>query len=236
MTIWDQKLGYNFGYNSWPKNYIDCRANLIHSLSMEQASQKAKRLGTIHRIQELIAEVEKFATGERADLLSQDDRASLHQAWKNAKQWELEELPKQAKYREAEAKREAAARAIRDEQDRLDQLTEREKIEAWRNGENIGYSRLPMMLRIKGDKVETSYGASVSISEAVRGMRIIDAIRKKLSPIEMAWAEISGDEAKLDGLYEIKGAYHHEIIIGCHHIPWEEYDRFRPALLEYADK
>lgn len=92
-----------------------------------------------------------------------------------------------------------------------------EKLEAWKRGERVYFyqSRGSLaFLRVNGDKVETSQGASVPVSEALRLFRWIksiqgDVIRDTCKVGDFTFTELSNGFAT----------------IGCHKIALEEMER-----------
>lgn len=106
-----------------------------------------------------------------------------------------------------------------------------EKIARWRAGEYVhfGYgtveAEVPTMLRIKGDEVETSRGAVVPVTHALRGLRFVRKVKE------------SGVEYRRNGHTLHLGPYSVDRIsadgtlyAGCHVIPWDEIDRIAPEL------
>lgn len=69
------------------------------------------------------------------------------------------------------------ARAIAEQHQESIRLAEQEKVTRWRAGERIYVSReIPPMIRIIGDTVETSHGATVPLAHAARLVRIAERI------------------------------------------------------------
>lgn len=130
------------------------------------------------------------------------------------------------RFKVAEERREVRAdkeRAARMECERVAMLELPEKIAAWRNGSSVqwwGVRDVPTMLRIKGDEVETSLGARVPLDHA-----------KRVLPFVLKLHE-NGEEWKTNGHTLHLGHYQLDRIdadgvhAGCHHIPWDEVERF----------
>lgn len=86
------------------------------------------------------------------------------------------------------------------------------KIEQWRNGESVTVSRnLPPMVRIVGDTVETSYGASVPLDHAARLIRIARIVAAK------GGADYPNGTGPKVGFFQVHSiAPDMSAIIGCH--------------------
>lgn len=118
---------------------------------------------------------------------------------------------------EKSRERHAAKRA---ESERIAALEMPQLIEEWRAGGSFDYwrvSRLPTMLRIKGDNVETSKGASFPVDHAIRIMPIVERIIAR------------GEEWKANGQSIHLGHYVLDsidssgtITAGCHIVPRDE--------------
>jgi hypothetical protein len=124
------------------------------------------------------------------------------------------------------AERNAKWKAEREEQERFDALTLPERIAKWRNGE-YAYGRLgdTVLLRIKGEEVETSLGARVPIDHARRALRLVRAVRR------------TGKAYQRNGHTFHVGHYAFYSITpdgtltaGCHVIPWAEIARIADSL------
>jgi len=105
---------------------------------------------------------------------------------------------------------------------------EAEKIERWRAGENVGYlHNVPAMLRLTSDKteVETSKGARVPVSHAVRGLRFVRSVVARGEAFQT-----NGHTFHL-GVYKIERIdADGTLTAGCHVISFAEIERFAPIL------
>jgi len=113
----------------------------------------------------------------------------------------------------------------REEQERLELP---EKIERWRNGQYVyfGYStQVPVMLRIKGDEVETSMGAKVPVDHARRGLKLVRAVRKAGRAYERNGHTVHLGNYAIDRI-EPDGT----LKAGCHVIGWPEIERISDDL------
>jgi hypothetical protein len=139
----------------------------------------------------------------------------------------LDELVRKAQEREArkaekDQQREIARRAAWEEWRRIDALGLEEKVTAWREGKAVllPYSA-PVMLRMRGDQVETSMGAVVPLDHAERLYRIICKCKMNETTFEANGHSIPIGVYKVDRI-DVDGTLH----AGCHHINFEEIQRF----------
>jgi hypothetical protein len=87
------------------------------------------------------------------------------------------------------------------------------------------------MLRIRGDNVETSQGASVPISHAARVFRFVNAARKRGLDSWTRSESEDGREAYTLGHFTLNSFDALGIRAGCHFITWKEIDAIAPMLL-----
>jgi hypothetical protein len=134
--------------------------------------------------------------------------------------FDAHEIKKQAQREAREEKR----RVKWEEQKRILRLSAEEKVKAWREGDKgIGFYSLrilPPMLRIMGDKVETSHGAEVSIDEA---RKAFDFIGKKIEAGE-SWAR-NGETCPV-GPFSLVSIDTEAVTVGCHRFSVEEVKAF----------
>jgi len=121
------------------------------------------------------------------------------------------------------AKREAEAKAWREQRDADAKLTLAERIEAWRNGKNsyLPYDT-PTMVRINGDTVETSRGAVFPLAHAVKGLPLVMAIING----SMEYQRKESDPIIRLGHYSIDSIGNGVLTAGCHVITYDEVRRF----------
>lgn len=105
---------------------------------------------------------------------------------------------------------------------------QKKRIEAWKRGESIygGYD-WPMMLRVKGDSIETSRGASIPLLVARKLWRRFLSNKASLIGLDLGHYTVNALEidANYDGP-ETKGT----LIVGCHRIPVSELYRMADIL------
>ena len=94
-----------------------------------------------------------------------------------------------------------------------------EAIAEWRDGkiDRFSYS-LPVCLRVNGESLETSKGASVPLSEAKRAFRFCMAVREK------GWHR-NGQRFPV-GEFQLDAVNSQGVVAGCHRIAWPEIESF----------
>ena len=109
------------------------------------------------------------------------------------------------------AEQRAADAAARKAQEAAERLSIRDRVRAWMRGESVYVRTRTPMVRVAGDMIETTWGASASLAEALRAYRVAQACRRDGRGIEGpevgAWGRASIDA---------KG----NITVGCHRIPF----------------
>ena len=112
--------------------------------------------------------------------------------------------------RRAEEQREAEEIARR-QAEALARLSRRDKVRAWMRGEPV-HVRTPVpMVRVVGDRVETTWGASASLADALAAYRAAKACRRAGRAVDGPQVDQWG-RASIDA----KGT----ITVGCHRIPF----------------
>lgn len=125
---------------------------------------------------------------------------------------------------------EAKNAAKRAEQTRLERIEQEKKdaeyLEKWRNGEiQGGLYRGSIALRITDGEVETSRGARVPVSHALRGLRFVRAVVAKGEPYQRNGHTLHLGNYPIDRI-DADGTLH----AGCHVIPYAEIARIAPIL------
>lgn len=123
----------------------------------------------------------------------------------------------------ARQRREAKRQAAKAEQERLEALSQLEKLTAWLNGENV---KLPWQgfktpqggayLRIKGETLETSLGAQVPLAEALEVVKTVDTLLT--NQIKTAFEP----RMRVGSFYVDKIHPNGDINAGCHFIEFAE--------------
>ena len=99
---------------------------------------------------------------------------------------------------------------------RLDEWANGGAIDRWAFG---GYD-LPIRLRVKGDELQTSRGASVPLAHAVKAFRVIKRLRSKGESYERNGHTIHLGHFALDAVDNAGN-----VRAGCHEVAWEEIQR-----------
>ena len=110
-------------------------------------------------------------------------------------------------------------------------LLHAQKIEAWRKGENVYLGRdIGPLMRIKGDKIETSFGAFVPLEHGARLLRIARAIQAR------GGMQFDDGKGPIVGHFRVTyiGA-DFRIIIGCHDFAPEECEHAARIISESFD-
>lgn len=141
-----------------------------------------------------------------------------------------------AHIREVMIANELAARKAKEEKQRLADIENAERLEAWRTDRTIrtdGFWNLPVMLRLgyfeqyKGEAgyqiIETSKGANIPVSFASRLWRLISAAKatgQSMENVGAACGHYVLNTVRADG----------SIVVGCHDIPYSELERIAHLL------
>jgi len=132
---------------------------------------------------------------------------------------------------EAIAKR-AKAKAARDakaaRQAEIARLAEAERAVLWLKGETDHYRTnygIPALLRVKGDELQTSQGATVPLDHAKRAFTFIAACRAHGKTFETNGHRIAVGHFQIDSI-DAEG----NVRAGCHLIAWPEIERIAKQL------
>lgn len=135
-----------------------------------------------------------------------------------------------AAYREAERERQ---RLEQEERDRLNALERADKIAAWHNGADVRISfdaeSGGAAIRIKGDQLETSHGASVPLEHAIKAFRFVKLVRQRGEDWTRNGKTIRVGHFQIDRI-----AANGDFTAGCHKFTWPEIER-AAALAGVAD-
>lgn len=115
--------------------------------------------------------------------------------------------------------RHAAARARREEQEKLNSLAVQDYFEKWKAGEGTyswKFQNLPVALRIIGETIETSHGATVPLLAA---RELWDKLQRR-EPLH----------GMTLGSYTVQGLSGSILTVGCHQIPVKEVFRMAKNL------
>lgn len=204
-------------------------ANLAHLVAQyEKAIGQAKRqrdnprAGLIDTLESKADTARDYAAafGLAAPLLAPQfdaDAILAYRAEREAKASTPAALAKREKAKEA---REALAQR----KEALARLEGVALVEAWRNGENVPTYRLSpsigVLLRIKGDTLETSQGATVPLDHAIRVFRAVKRCRDAGTTWQRNGETIRVGHFQVDSI-AADGSFR----AGCHLINWPEVER-----------
>lgn len=145
--------------------------------------------------------------------------------------WSARNTPERIAARLARAEAAAAAKAARDARDNAARL-ERERAlrEAWLSGEPTAYyhgrdANGGAFLRVRGETLETSLGASVPLSHAVKVFRFVKLCRERGE----AWAR-NGRTIRVGHFQVDRIEASGDFVAGCHRIAWTEVERIAAQL------
>ena len=134
-------------------------------------------------------------------------------------------------YREAERAREQAEY---DERMRLNRLAMADRVAAWLEGAdvrvNFDAESGGAALRVRGDSLETSHGASVPLVHAVKAFRFVKLVRERGTAWERNGKTIRVGHFQIDRI-DANG----DFVAGCHRFTWPEVERVA-ALAGVADE
>lgn len=146
-----------------------------------------------------------------------------------------------AKRAEENAQELARIQAERLEREAQEDATRAERIEAWRKGGASLFHRdletLPgALLRVRGDVLETSHGASVPLEDA---KRVFAFIARNIGKEVTDWQVLKAGKLLNVGRYSLDEVFANgDFRAGCHKITWQEASRiaqeigFAPSLIE----
>lgn len=147
-----------------------------------------------------------------------------------ARIWERRERLNNDPKRKARAAEKAAREARAEELRRADTSV---KLEAWRKGEyefqfNYRCDDDSAALRVKGDNVETSLGATVPLADARHIFRHLETVRRNG---QQSWVRPEGLTLGYNlGHFTLDSFDEKGIRAGCHFISWAEIERIAPQL------
>lgn len=109
-----------------------------------------------------------------------------------------------------------------------------ERLEAWVTDTTIyagGFYGLPTKLRVKGDEIQTSHGATIPVEHAVRIWPLLHKAHESGQPVVAR-----PDHTLHLGYYKFNSFENDILTVGCHQIPYSEIERMAEqlSLLEAA--
>ena len=119
-------------------------------------------------------------------------------------------------------------RAIKQaESNRIAALQAVERLELWKIGENVntnGFQFSDTLLRIKGDQIETTRGAKIPVSDALKIYPLLDRAKRTGKTIEAGLHSINL------GAYRFDSFDGNTLIVGCHSIAWSQIEKMAQEL------
>lgn len=221
----------NYTYSSYTSRHQSHARRAIHGKKILYVNVPFRGLDNLYLSQRdfnelVIAPNEKKAAEYLAKATRARKHADIYLAWahdilKMIKEYadflaleytehDLSEL--QAAALENERREREAAKARRAEKIR----EQAEALEKWRAGESVWRSFELTALRLKGENIETSRGASIPVDHAIKAWPMLRKMHEKNADIDLSAHSIKF------GLYEMKAFQNDNLIVGCHTIPFAE--------------
>ena len=186
------------------RDYHGTEGGLVHSLAL--AAGDAQRYAVAFKLKCPKLNPAELAAAVWAKRAERDAKRNTPAA--------IKARAKAAEKREALAVRKAE----------LARASEAEKLEAWRNGESVRIythdDKGGALLRIKGDVLETSQGASVPLPHAIRVFRFAKLCREKGEAWQRNGSSLRVGHFQVDSIGP-DGSFR----AGCHRINWPEIER-----------
>ena len=174
------------------------------ALARKYSRARSNKPWILGSLRDLIDEANRFAQffGLRCRLSLPDDLSGMVAECRAIEKREWERKQREERKREREAL---------------------ERVQKWVDGESdflCQQSYGPIRLRIKGDELQTSRGASVPLAHAVKAFRVIKRLRSKGESYERNGHTIHLGHFALDAI-DPQG----NVTAGCHNVAWEEIER-----------
>jgi hypothetical protein len=116
-----------------------------------------------------------------------------------------------------------AKRAIKQaENNRIAALESAERLALWLTGENVntnGFQFSNTLLRIKGEQIETTRGAKIPVSDALKIYPLLARTKRNGGKIEAGLHSINL------GAYRFNSFDGENLIVGCHVIAWDQIEK-----------
>lgn len=118
--------------------------------------------------------------------------------------------------------REIKKAAARAEYEKKAALEASDRMALWLAGENVfngGFQYLPTALRIKADSIQTSRGASIPVSDAIKLWPLLVRTKNSGKTLEAGLHSINL------GVYRFNSFDGNTLIVGCHQIGWDQLEK-----------
>lgn len=123
--------------------------------------------------------------------------------------------------------REIKKAAARAEYEKKAALEAADRMALWAIGENVyqgGFQYLPTALRIKGDSIQTSRGAAIPVSDALKLWPLLVRAKNSGKTLEAGLHSINL------GAYRFNSFNGKTLIVGCHQIEWDQLEKMADQL------
>ena len=121
-----------------------------------------------------------------------------------------------------------AKRAIKQaENNRIAALESADRLALWLTGENVntnGFQFSDTLLRIKGEQIETTRGAKIPVSDALKIYPLLARTKRNGGKIEAGLHNINL------GAYRFNSFDGENLIVGCHVIAWDQIEKMAQEL------
>ena len=123
--------------------------------------------------------------------------------------------------------REAKKAILRAEYEKAAAIKAADRMQLWAAGENVpyeGFQYLPTALRIKNDSIQTSRGANIPVSDALKLWPLLLRVKQSGKTMEAGLHSINL------GSYRFNSFDGNILIVGCHQIAWPELEKMATQL------
>jgi hypothetical protein len=123
--------------------------------------------------------------------------------------------------------RDAKKAAARVEYEKAMGLEAAERMALWATGENVysgGFQYLPAALRIKAETIQTSRGANIPVSDALKLWPLLLRVKQSGKTLEAGLHSINL------GAYRFNSFNGDTLIVGCHQIAWDQLEKMATQL------
>ena len=127
----------------------------------------------------------------------------------------------------AAREREAKATIRRADYEKAAALDASERLTLWLTGESVntnGFEFSDTLLRIKGEQIETTRGAKIPVSDALKIYPLLDRAKRTGGKIEAGLHNINL------GAYRFNSFDGENLIVGCHSIAWAQIEKMAQEL------
>ena len=199
----------------------DPKRSADHNLNKWRAAVEWMRrdfAAKTHKISRGNLAVEIFKTCESAEIYCMALKIAAPE-WCNESNEEMTARDYVYELAKAREIKKAAARA---EYEKKAALEAADRMALWINGDNVytgGFNYLPTALRIKADSIQTSRGATIPVSDAIKLWPLLVRVKNSGKTLEAGLHSINL------GAYRFNSFDGNTLIVGCHQIGWNELEK-----------